>query len=116
MRATLGPSGNVDDLREAVAGDLVFHVLTAEPAGDVHLSFRPSDAVISLGGEPTSARNVFRGAVTDIIDLGDRSRVLIDAGQTLAAEVTRDAIRSLDLRPGQPVYVSIKATSIEVYR
>jgi molybdate transport system ATP-binding protein len=62
----------------------------------------------------TSARNTWPGVVTDIDRLGDRARVSIDGALALTAEITVAALHELDLRPGDEVHATVKATDIEV--
>jgi molybdate transport system ATP-binding protein len=63
----------------------------------------------------TSARNTWTGTVVDIDRLGDRVRLGIDGQLPLTAEITVAALDALQLRPGDEVHASVKATDIEVY-
>jgi molybdate transport system ATP-binding protein len=62
-----------------------------------------------------SPRNVARGVVESIEPLGDRTRVRVDASVPLIAEITPDALRDLDLRPGTELWTSFKATDVTAY-
>lgn len=62
----------------------------------------------------TSARNSWPGIVVDIDRLGDRARVSLDGVLPLTAEITVAALHELDLRPGDEVHATVKATDIEV--
>lgn len=62
-----------------------------------------------------SPRNVWRGEA-DSLDLeGDRVRVRISGSIPVVAEVTPAAVAELHLAVGAPVWVSVKATEVEVY-
>jgi molybdate transport system ATP-binding protein len=63
----------------------------------------------------SSIRNVWPGVVTEIDRLGDRVRVRVDGVLALTAEITVGALESLELRPGDDVVVTAKATDIETY-
>ncbi len=63
----------------------------------------------------SSIRNVWPGVVTEIDRLGDRVRVRVDGVLPLTAEITVGALESLELRPGDDVVVTAKATDIETY-
>lgn len=63
----------------------------------------------------SSARNLWEGVVGDIDRLGDRVRVGIDGPLPLTAEITAAALESLQIRPGDTVFASAKATDIEAY-
>ena len=60
-------------------------------------------------------RNVWRGVVEAVDPEGQRARVSVVGPPALVAEVTADAVAALDLVPGQPVWVAVKATEIDAY-
>ena len=85
--------------------------------GPVRLLVHPHDVVLSAGPPEGSARNVFSGAVEELIPEppgGERVRVLLATRPALAAQVTRDAVEALRLRPGVRVFASFKATGVVV--
>ena len=102
-------------LKVAQAGGVAFHVVADDLAGAVYLAFAPSAVVLSAAAPSGSARNVYPAVVAQVLRLGDRERVLLDAGFSLAAEVTREAAEALALRPGQKVWCAVKATAMRVY-
>jgi molybdate transport system ATP-binding protein len=61
-----------------------------------------------------SARNVWSTTVADVDDQGDRVRVRVLDPLPLAVDVTRAARVELALAPGDPVWVSFKATEVVV--
>jgi molybdopterin-binding protein len=68
-------------------------------------------------GAPLSARNRMPGRVVSIEADGVMALVEIEAGPfRLTAAVTRDAVEDLDLRPGDQVVATVKATSMMVER
>lgn len=82
--------------------------------GPVHVAF-PASAVVLARSRPTgSARNVYEATVAALAVEGDRVRVSFDAGFHATALVTASAAAELDLRPGGPVWASIKATELTV--
>ena len=104
-------AGNV--LSSAAGGQVV---VAAELSGSAFALIRPNS--ISLSNERpagTSARNVWQGTIGDVDRLGDRIRVSICGELPLTAEITAAAFEALDLRPGEEIYASVKATEIEVY-
>lgn len=109
-----------------VAGDVYDGVLTTGTGARVVIAdaapgpsfamIRPHSVALSrVNTGATSARNVWEGTVTDIDRLGDRVRVGIDGLLPLTAEITVTALEDLELRPGDDVTASVKATDIEVY-
>jgi molybdopterin-binding protein len=68
-------------------------------------------------GKTLSARNRLLGRVRSIEVDGVMGLVEIEAGPfRLTAAVTRDAVEELDLREGDPVTATVKATSVMVER
>ena len=94
-------------------------VKTPEVSGQagekVMVSIRAGDIILALG-PPTklSARNTLEASISEIHTIGHRVLVYIDVGTQLVAEITLDALRDLDLREGQQVYLIIKTNSILV--
>ena len=77
---------------------------------------RPQGIAVSrLAPTDSSIRNVWEGVVGDIDRLGDRIRLGIDGPLALTAEITAAALESLQLRPGDTVHASVKATDIDSY-
>jgi molybdate transport system ATP-binding protein len=84
--------------------------------GDVLVAVRPSSVVV--GTEPphaTSARNIWSAEVTGLTMLADRVRLDLDGQPPALADVTATAVTELSLRPGRQVWLSVKATDLEVY-
>lgn len=68
-------------------------------------------------GGSLSARNRFPGTVRSVEVDGVMALVEVKAGPFLVtAAVTRDAVEELDLREGDPVAATVKATSVMLER
>src|SRR5256714_14793526 len=85
----------------------------------------PASEVTRLRGAPPrhetghvlSARNRFPGVVKSIEVDGVMALVEVEAGPFLVtAAVTRDAVEELQLRQGDPVAATVKATSVMLER
>ena len=61
-----------------------------------------------------SARNHFRGVVTEITDLGLYLRVSLDCGFPLVAYATRPSVAEMGIRTGKEVVASFKATAVHL--
>ena len=89
--------------------------------GDVLVSCRPASVLVSSrdnGAQaPTgwSARNSWAGTVAGLSMLTDRVRLDIDATPSVLADVTAASVAELGLAPGVAVWVSVKATDLDVY-
>ncbi len=91
-------------------------VIADAPNGSSFAVIRPhSIALVRRPASESSQRNTWIGTIADIDRLGDRVRVGIDGQLPLTAEITIAALESLQLRPGDDIHASVKATDIEVY-
>jgi molybdate transport system ATP-binding protein len=84
--------------------------------GEVLAAVRPSAIVVSsehpLSG---SARNAWPAKVTGLTLLADRVRLDLDGQPPALVDVTPAAVAELSLSPGSQVWLSVKATEVEVY-
>ena len=98
---------------DACGARLLAPGVEAEPGERVTISIRASDILVALDVPARiSAQNVLPGVVGEIHPLGPRVVLFVDAGMQVMAEITPDALRSLDLSVGDDVYLIIKSTSI----
>ncbi|MDQ6692087.1 MAG: ABC transporter ATP-binding protein [Candidatus Dormibacteraeota bacterium] len=83
--------------------------------GDVFALVHPRSVSLYADRPQGSPRNVWRGLVTSVDSFGDRTRVRIEGPVTVVAEVTSAAIADLRLAGGEEVWVSFKASEVDVY-
>lgn len=86
----------------ATAGDAVFVVV------------RPNSVGVHTTPPAGSARNVWAGEIDTLEVGGGRTRVRVLGTPSIVAEVTSSAVADLGLAVGATVWVSVKATEIEV--
>jgi molybdenum ABC transporter ATP-binding protein len=87
-------------------------VATADRArGRVALAVYPWDITLATTRPHDSALNVIHAPIRSVAELGTRVRV---AAGPVSAEITAESLARLDLRPGQSVYASFKATGTRV--
>lgn len=98
---TLGPQATA-----AVAHDA---------SGPVHVAFPPAAVTLSLDQPHGSARNAWRGRVSDVERHGDLVRITVDGPVPVLADVTPLAVADLRLGPGVEVWAAVKATEVSVY-
>jgi molybdate transport system ATP-binding protein len=87
--------------------------------GEVFVAIDPREIVISRDPPSGSARNVFRGRVTEIVPeppRGERVRVALATEPPLVAEVTRQALEALGVVEGTDVFAAFKATALAPYQ
>jgi molybdate transport system ATP-binding protein len=84
--------------------------------GDVLVAVRPSAVVVS-SQQPqlSSARNTWPAKITGLTLLADRVRLDLDGQPPALVDVTPAAVAELSLDPGRQVWLSVKATDLEVY-
>ncbi len=99
--------------RRFTSGSLSFSVLTDSPVGSGFVCVRSEDVTISNKTSPTSARNNFEGAIVDIVPAGVGVEIIVDIGVEIAALVTSESVKSLELGYGKKVWVSFKASAIK---
>lgn len=82
----------------------------------VHVGIRPSALTLhTQRPEQASTRNVWPGRVTGIQPLGDRIRLEVDGAPAALVDVTAAAVADLRVDVGASVWLSAKATEVEVY-
>jgi molybdate transport system ATP-binding protein len=85
-------------------------------AGAVLVAVRPSAVSVQIGQpHDASPRNSWPGTVTEVEPVGDRVRLSVDGAPPTLVDVTPPAVAELGLTPGRPVWLSVKATELEVY-
>jgi molybdate transport system ATP-binding protein len=91
-------------------------LITATSAyGAVFAAVHPRAVALHRRPPDGSPRNVWPGVVDGLDALGDRVRVHVSGPAAVVAEVTPAAVAALDLASGGEVWVSFKATEVEVY-
>jgi len=88
---------------------------TCNGDGEVYATVRPEDILISREPVVSSARNSFRGTITDIMNTGMVIRVTVDAGIPFVSVLTRQGYDQLQLREGEEVYLTFKAAAVHVF-
>ncbi|WP_163512601.1 sulfate/molybdate ABC transporter ATP-binding protein [Fodinicola acaciae] len=83
--------------------------------GEVFACFRPSAVALYRERPQGSPRNVWKATVTGLEPTADGVRVDLAGPLAATSDVTAAAIAELDLVPGSVVWVSLKATEVEVY-
>ncbi|MFP3985230.1 MAG: ABC transporter ATP-binding protein [Candidatus Bathyarchaeia archaeon] len=82
--------------------------------GRVTIFVRPEDIILSKGKFESSARNVFHGKIVDISDKGSLVRLRIDAGNEFVVQITKKSFVEMGLNMGSLVYLTFKASSVQL--
>ena len=88
---------------------------TEKKEGHVHITVRPEDIILSAQKVETSARNVFKGQIKEIVDTGALIKLTIDVGDPLIVFLTRQSFLDMELNIGKSVWTYFKATAVHVF-
>ena len=83
-------------------------------SGDVTVHVRPEDIIISIKPLASSARNVFKGTIIGITDLGHTVRLTVNAGKKFIIQITKKSLIEMNLNVGSEVYLTFKASSVRL--
>ncbi|NPV47519.1 MAG: ABC transporter ATP-binding protein [Armatimonadetes bacterium] len=109
--ASPGPDG----LSLVRCGSHHFYTVEQE-TGAVQVTCHPWDVTLSLQQPDDSSLNTLFGRITSIAHLGGRTRVTVENGVAMVAEVTHASEERLGLKIGANVYASFKASALRVYK
>lgn len=79
------------------------------------VAFSPASVTLSLEEPHGSAQNTWLAPVSSVEQMGSIMRVVLAGPIPVRADITTTAALKMHISPGQQLWVSIKATSIEVY-
>lgn len=93
---------------------VVLHAADTTVNGPVLATIHPRAIALHRERPSGSPRNVWRTAAEAVEPLGDITRVLLGAPLTLTADITPGAAHELLIRPGTSLWVSVKATEVDL--
>jgi molybdate transport system ATP-binding protein len=109
-------AGRADGSQVRLSGGGSFVVADQGQHGDVLVAVRPSAILVSTQSpQSSSARNNWPAKITGLTLLADRVRLDLDGQPPALADVTPAAVAELSLDPGSQVWLTVKATDLEVY-
>ena len=106
--------GRVDAGRLLLDGGSAIIVAT-EVQGPAFALVHPRAVTLHRARPEGSARNAWAGEAAGLHLEGDRGRVQVEGSPPIVAEVTPAAAAELRLAEGGPVWISLKATEVDVY-
>lgn len=102
-------------LLEFRAEGLSFLAVGSASDGAAYAVIRAEEIIVSLEPVVMSARNRFRGIVSEIAELGALTRVVVEVGAVpLIASLTTQSASEMKLAVGRDVYVSFKAMAVHL--
>jgi molybdate transport system ATP-binding protein len=108
--------GQADGSQVTLVGGGSFITADHGQHGEVLVAVRPSAILVSAQHpQPSSARNTWPATITGLTMLADRVRLDLDGQPSVMADVTPAAVAELSLDPGSQIWLTVKATDLEVY-
>jgi len=101
---------------ELAGGRRLFASANGGQDGDeVFAVVRPAAVALHRERPAGSPRNAWAGTVESVDVQGDRVRVAVGGALPIVAEVTPAAVAELRLEAGDPIWVAVKASEVELY-
>jgi molybdopterin-binding protein len=96
-----------------VGGNVKIEV-TTQKEGNVTVFIRPEEIIVSTSPIQSSARNMLKGKVVEVVDLNRQVRIKVDTGKEFIAVITRRSFEDMQLNLGSQVYLNFKASLVHV--
>lgn len=84
--------------------------------GQARIMIGPEDVILSKGVFSSSARNVLKGTVDEIVEEGSKVKIRLDVGISLWALITKKSFLEMDIEKGDELYAIFKTMSVRVFK
>jgi molybdopterin-binding protein len=74
----------------------------------------PQDIILSKTAVKSSARNVFKGKITEIKDLDSLVKLRVNVGRPFTVQITKQSFSEMGLCLNAEVFITFKASSVQV--
>mgnify|MGYP001056874584 FL=1 len=81
--------------------------------GEATVFINPQEIIVSKKQMESSARNVFKGRITQISDSGASVRLTVDVGKPFIVQITKASYCEMELSFGAEVFITFKALSVQ---
>ena len=95
-------------------GSNVHVEVTEQRQGETTIFVNPQDIILCQEPPHSSARNAFRGKITEIIDLSNIVKLKVDVGRVFSVQITKRSFNEMALTLGSQVCIVFKASSVNV--
>ncbi len=89
--------------------------VAAQKQGETSIYISPQDIIICRTAIESSARNEFKGVISEISGSDSIVKLKVDVGKTFAVQITKKSFNELRLNLGSDVYIAFKASSVNVF-
>jgi len=83
--------------------------------GDVHVTIRPEDIIVSRERISSSARNSLKGKVVAIVEKGPLIYVTADCGMKLTSAITRESLKDMQIMIDDEIFMTFKAQNVNLF-
>ena len=87
---------------------------TVQSSGKVSVFISPEDIILSKDRFSSSARNILKGRIVEISDLGSVVRLKVDVGKTFSVQITKRSFNEMGLNLNTEVFLTFKASSVQI--
>ncbi|MCW4003947.1 MAG: ABC transporter ATP-binding protein [Candidatus Bathyarchaeota archaeon] len=95
-------------------GNGVHIEVTTQSHGETSIFVSPQDIILSMSPIQSSARNVFRGKISEITDSGALVKIKVNVGRVFVVQITKRSFKEMGLNLASEVYIAFKASSVSV--
>jgi molybdopterin-binding protein len=88
--------------------------ITTQQKGNTSVFINPQDIILSKTAIDSSARNVFKGKITEITDSDSLVKLKVDVGKPFTVQVTKRSFNEMGLCLNAEVYITFKASSVQI--
>jgi molybdopterin-binding protein len=82
--------------------------------GATSIFVNPLDIILSKSTITSSARNVFKGKIIEILDLGTLVKLKVDVGKPFTVQITKRSFSEMQLNLEAEVYIAFKASNVQM--
>ena len=97
-----------------VGNNVYIIAATTQRQGKVSVFISPEDIILSKNRFESSVRNILRGKIVEISDLGSVVRLKVDAGKPFTVQITKHSFDKMKLNLNSEVYIAFKASSVQI--
>lgn len=88
--------------------------ITSQRQGETSIFINPQDIILSEKPIESSARNVFKGRITEVTDTGSLVKLRVDVGKPFTVQITERSFAEMGLNLNHEVFIVFKASSVQV--
>lgn len=88
--------------------------ITNQRQGETTVFINPQDILLSENPIESSARNMFKGNITEITDVGSLVKLRVDVGKLFTVQITKRSFTEMKLNLNHQVFIVFKASSVQV--